>query len=582
MKNSSFFVVILSLLLSFLSVDLRAQDPIISGPNLNIGTGNNLDGNGLGRPTGNAIGSNNDVSSRYTLTVGTNDTIDDYSEGSVALGASNYIQGEAAMAFGRAVKVYGGDNIGIGHHIKVNGHSGGMVIGNGFDAANNANAFLVNDSSNSLMVGFNSIKPTLFVSESPNDYSQNILNRTGRVAIGDVVPHAKLHVRSDQGENAGLILETGNPASDTVFIQLRDPQHRITVDGTGLMGITAGINKYLGVTAANFTIDSNLMAMGMTGTQGFTMATKGTPSIGLNAYPSNGNYLRGLSGSSYVMEFSDASFKLRTAVFETPRVDIIANWRDAFTVKTNGAVILNGKVGVNVENTTQDYALAVDGGLITTKVHIQEVGDWQDRVFGEDYRLMPLGEVEAYVAEHRHLPGIPSEAEVRAEGYDVAEMQAALLGKVEELTLHLMRQQREIDSLRTLVTVSFGYDACGNRVSRTLQFSRTDGDGSGKPSDSPDDGADVWQASIADGFSGGEVLLFPNPTEGGFILSLTGTETPKNATAVLCTPDGKVLEERAVTGATEEFDLRNRPVGLYLLRLASEHEAKVWKVIKRN
>lgn len=554
---------------------------------MNIGSGNNLFGGGLGRPTGNAIGLDNTLSSQHTLTVGLNDSIDKNSKGAVALGALNYIQGEAAMAFGRSVKVTGNDNIGIGHHIRVNGLSCGMVIGSGIEGILGADAYLVNDSSNCLMVGFNSTKPTLFVGASPNDYGQGILNKTGRVAIGDVMPQAKLHIRSDIGEDASLILEPGDPTKNSVFIRFGDTQHSISVATQGQMDIVAG-NNPLGIASANFKVEGNLVelkkmqSMGAVGPHGFTLSTDGTPSIGFNAYPSNGNYHRGYSGSSYVMEFGSASFKLRTAPYSDPRVGVISNWTDAIMVSTNGAVTLNGKVGVNIENATDDYALAVDGGLITTKVHIQEVDDWQDCVFGEDYHLMPLAEVESFVAENRHLPGIPSEAEVKTEGYDVAGMQAALLGKVEELTLHLIRQQKEIDSLRTLVTVHFGYDACGNRTSRTLEFSDGDGDKGVKPGDNPDDGATLWQASVSDSFAGGEAMLFPNPTERGFILSLTGMDLAQSAQATLSTLDGRVLEERHVNGPREEFDLGGRPAGIYLLRLATDREARVWKVIKRN
>ncbi|MCR4848651.1 MAG: T9SS type A sorting domain-containing protein [Bacteroidales bacterium] len=580
MKNRISLAVALSLLLGLLSVELQAQRIITDGDNLNIGSGNNLFGGGLGRPTGNAIGLDNTLSSQHTLTVGLNDTIDENSEGAVALGALNYIQGEAAMAFGRSVKVTGNDNIGMGHHIRVNGLSCGMVIGSGIEGTLGADAYLVNDSSNCLMVGFNSTKPTLFVGASPNDYGQGILNKTGRVAIGDVMPQAKLHIRSDIGEDASLILEPGDSTADSTYIRIHDVRHGVSVNSRGQMFITAGINNPLNVTSKNYNVDGDLMSLG---TDGFVLSTDGTPFLSLNAYPSGGQYRRGSGqGPSYAMEFGNAAWKLRTAKYVDPRGTVITNWRDAVTVTTNGDITLNGKVGVNIENTTSDYALAVDGGLITTKVHIQEVGDWQDCVFGEDYHLMPLAEVESFVAENRHLPGIPSEAEVKAEGYDVAVMQAALLGKVEELTLHLIRQQKEIDSLRTLVTVHFGYDACGNRTSRTLEFSDGDGDKGVKPGDNPDDGATLWQASVSDSFAGGEAMLFPNPTERGFILSLTGMDMGQGAQATLSTLDGRVLEERHVTGPREEFDLGGRPAGIYLLRLATEREAKVWKVIKRN
>lgn len=579
MKGNKFFVAaVLSLLLLALSTEGQAQRVVIEGSNLNIGSGNNLDGSLVGRPVGNAIGLNNILYSAHTLTVGISDTIDEYSLGAVALGMSNYVGGEAAMAFGRSVKVFGNDGIGIGHHIRVNGLSGGMVIGGGIAGEHGSDAYLVNDSSNSLAVGFNSTRPTLFVGASPNNYGQGVLNKTGRVAIGDVMPQAKLHIRSDDGEDAGIILAPYDPEENSSFIRFRDAQHSITVDHHGDMDIAAGTGNALGIASQNFKVDGDLVAIG---TNGFTLAKSTTSSIGLNAYPSNGFYMRSGLGPSYVMEFGGTSFKLRTAVYEDPRNDIINNWSDAVTVSLSGAITLNGRVGVNAENTTNDYALAVDGGVLTTKVHIQEVGDWPDYVFREDYRPMPMDELSAYIGEHRHLPGVPSEAEVDADGYDVAAMQAVMLEKIEELTLYVLGQQREIDSLRTLVTVRFGYDACGNRTSRTLEFSRTDG-GHGADSEGLSEGETVqWQASLVDDFAGAEAMLFPNPTEGGFFLSLTGG-APENTKATLCSVDGRVLEERVVTGAVEEFDLVGKPAGVYLLSVIVDGETRVWKVIKRN
>lgn len=541
-----------------------AQGRIVEGPNLNIGTNNTLAPSLLSGVKGNAIGLQNMTKSYHALAVGSNDTIDENSNNAIALG--------------RKVKITGLNSIGIGHYVYTHCQTG-MVIGSGvFNADGSSGQHLVNSTDNSLVVGFYSTKPTLFVGPSPNDYRTGIFDRTGKVAIGDVTPTAKLHIHSDDGEDAGLILEPDDPTSNETFIRLRDAQHYITVDKYGGMHISSGSDT-IGVSAANFGVEGNLLELGSIGSRRITVSSDSPSSIGYNAYPGNGYYIREGYGPSYVMEFGGDALKVRSAPYHDPRRDPITNWTDALTVKPNGAITFDGKVGVNIENTYPGYALAVDGGILTTKVHIQEVSIWQDCVFGDDYRLMPLGEVEAYVAANRHLPGVPSEAEVKADGYDVAEMQAVLLGKIEELTLHVIRQQKEIDSLRTLVTVRFGYDACGNRVSRTLEFSRMEPDAlaGGTPSEQPDQ----WQASLSDRFEGAETSLFPNPTEDGFILSIGG-EFPKDAKAVLCTMDGKVLEERGVNSATEAFDLGGMPAGVYLLRLASERETKVWKVIKRN
>ncbi len=71
-----------------------------------------------------------------------------------------------------------------------------------------------------------------------------------------------------------------------------------------------------------------------------------------------------------------------------------------------------------------------------------------DYVFAPDYELMSLEEVEAFIVANRHLPNIPSSAEIQAGGLNMTEMQMALLEKVEELTLHTLAQQKTIDALQ--------------------------------------------------------------------------------------------------------------------------------------
>lgn len=44
---------------------------------------------------------------------------------------------------------------------------------------------------------------------------------------------------------------------------------------------------------------------------------------------------------------------------------------------------------------------------------------------------------------------MPSAAEVEANGVDVGETQALLLEKIEELTLHLIKLEKENESLKT-------------------------------------------------------------------------------------------------------------------------------------
>lgn len=75
--------------------------------------------------------------------------------------------------------------------------------------------------------------------------------------------------------------------------------------------------------------------------------------------------------------------------------------------------------------------------------------DWPDYVFTPEHRLMSLGELESYLEEHSHLPGVPTAEEVENEGADLGEMNKVLMEKVEELTLYIIDLQKQIDELKS-------------------------------------------------------------------------------------------------------------------------------------
>jgi hypothetical protein len=108
---------------------------------------------------------------------------------------------------------------------------------------------------------------------------------------------------------------------------------------------------------------------------------------------------------------------------------------------TAGTHFLNGNVGIGMTNPT--HKLAVNGTIKAKEVIVETTG-WSDYVFADDYRLAPLAEVEAHIKEHKHLPGIPSAAEVSEQGVSVGDMQAKLLAKIEELTLHQIALEKRV------------------------------------------------------------------------------------------------------------------------------------------
>lgn len=124
-------------------------------------------------------------------------------------------------------------------------------------------------------------------------------------------------------------------------------------------------------------------------------------------------------------------------------------------------------------------------------------------------------------------------------------------------------------------SVTFSYDANGNRILRSITFERVGGNGenaSGK-------GAPV--ASAKDAFVNLEVSIYPNPTHDRVLLSVGDNrrETPVNAR--LATLAGATLWEGTVTCDVESIDLSGQASGVYLLELNAEGERHVWKVVKR-
>ena len=115
-----------------------------------------------------------------------------------------------------------------------------------------------------------------------------------------------------------------------------------------------------------------------------------------------------------------------------------------FPVNTIFATTNSGNVGIGT--TTPNHKLDVNGVIRAKEIKVE--ADWSDFVFEDDYNLKSLDEVEAYIVQNKHLPEIPTEAEVQEKGINLGEMNAKLLQKIEELTLYVIDQNKEIKSLK--------------------------------------------------------------------------------------------------------------------------------------
>lgn len=76
---------------------------------------------------------------------------------------------------------------------------------------------------------------------------------------------------------------------------------------------------------------------------------------------------------------------------------------------------------------------------------------WPDFVFNDDYKKSSLSDLDLYIKEKKHLPGIPTQSEIQKDGYDLQKMDALLLQKIEEITLYMIELKNENEALKKLI-----------------------------------------------------------------------------------------------------------------------------------
>ncbi len=115
----------------------------------------------------------------------------------------------------------------------------------------------------------------------------------------------------------------------------------------------------------------------------------------------------------------------------------------------NDLYLSSGSVGIGTNSFvdgSDTYKLSVEGRVRAHAVKVYT--DWADFVFEPSYNLPSLNEVENFIKTNGHLKDIPSAKEVEENGIEVGEMNKLLLQKIEELTLYVIKLQKEVDTLK--------------------------------------------------------------------------------------------------------------------------------------
>ncbi|HEY6191394.1 MAG TPA: hypothetical protein VI215_03615 [Bacteroidota bacterium] len=111
----------------------------------------------------------------------------------------------------------------------------------------------------------------------------------------------------------------------------------------------------------------------------------------------------------------------------------------------NYAARFDQAVGIGANPCSTDM-LAVNGQVHASSYITNST--FCDFVFDQGYKLMPLEEVEQHINADKHLPGIPSAREVEEKGLNLGDMEVKMMQKVEELTLYVINQHKELKRLQ--------------------------------------------------------------------------------------------------------------------------------------
>ena len=287
-------------------------------------------------------------------------------------------------------------------------------------------------------------------------------NSAGNVGIGMENPQRRLHVsgsiKSDKFEldsnqespNSFLTISTGgyvdfqSPGFDVIsfgpnpaLLSGASWEHfKIFRDVGGNVGLQTTGTSTFAVNGGNVGVginnpDRKLRVLGN--------AAFGNTAYDYHAQGGNWNYtviLDGLENTS--IGFHDAGHSVSSIRYNGNGFTIGGN--DGWGVKN---VYMPGNVGIGTLNTT--HTLTVNG-QVKSRGFITDNGGWSDYVFAEDYKLASLEAVEAHIKEKRHLPGVPSEAEVLSKGLDLGQMSAVQMAKIEELMLHVIALNKKMEA----------------------------------------------------------------------------------------------------------------------------------------
>ena len=174
----------------------------------------------------------------------------------------------------------------------------------------------------------------------------------------------------------------------------------------------------------------------------------GTPTYSLNV-DANGNIIEGILGSGggtsgWGLSGNAGTNNASQFIGTTDNMGLVFRTNNI----TRLSISASGNVGIGTTNISDTaFKLFVETGIHTRKIKV-DVSAWPDYVFDKDYELPTLPELDKFIQQNKHLPGVQSSTDAEKNGIDLGNNQTVLLKKVEELTLYLIQMKKENEKMK--------------------------------------------------------------------------------------------------------------------------------------
>ena len=298
-------------------------------------------------------------------------------------------------------------------------------------------------------------------SQLTTEAQTNLLSADGNVGIGTLYPASKMQIIGNEEDPNGMTFVLGNVNGpnlrlgyNTNYTWMQSHGGRpLYVNHLGNDVILNFAGGYVGIGIEKPTAKLDVRG-------GLVRSQNGiiTPTVNISSWdaPAVGTggaiSLSGKTGNSSPVY----SFAYIIGAKETNLTNNYAGYFAIHTVSGGGGnelnsanyerfrVASNGNVGIGTTSPTDK--LSVNGKIRAHEIKV-EIANWPDYVFADDYQQLPLAKVEEFIKLNKHLPGIPSSAEVQKDGIELGEMNKKLLLKIEELTLSVIDLQKHVSQL---------------------------------------------------------------------------------------------------------------------------------------